>query len=285
MTDKPHVIDVSTAQFEAEVLQKSLQTPVLVDLWATGCGPCKTLGPILEKLAAAYNGAFILAKIDVDREPQVAAAFQVRSVPSVFLIKDGQVVDGFQGALPESQVRELLLQHGIAPAADAPVKPEDAPMLDPHEEVMHLRKSVEAEPDQAEIKLDLALALLKTGAAAEAEKLLDALPANLATDDRSVRAHARLQFIRLTQDAPAPEVLEAAIASNPDDLRARHLLGALRLVAGRDEQALEQFYEMLRRNRDFEDGLPRKTLIDAFRVIENEDLVGQYRRKMSALLF
>ncbi|RYZ74529.1 MAG: thioredoxin [Lysobacteraceae bacterium] len=287
MSELPHVFDATTETFEAEVLQKSMQTPVLVDFWATWCGPCKTLGPILEKLAGEYHGSFQLAKVDVDKEQEIAAAFQIRSVPTVFLVKGGQIVDGFPGAVPEGQLREFLKQHGIEPgipAAEEPVAEEAAP-LDPHAQVMSLRKAIEAEPDKAELQLDLALALLKTGAAHEAEGLLDALPANLATDDRAVRGRARLQFAALLKDAPPVEVLEAAIAANPDDLRARHLLGAQRLVGGQAEAALEQFMEMLRRNRGYEDGLPKKVLIDAFRVVEDEDLVGQYRRKMSSLLF
>ncbi|RZA27694.1 MAG: tetratricopeptide repeat protein, partial [Lysobacteraceae bacterium] len=213
--------------------------------------------------------------------------FQIRSVPTVFLVKGGQIVDGFPGAVPEGQLREFLKQHGIEPgipAAEEPVAEETA-TLDPHAQVMALRKAIEAEPEKAELQLDLALALLKTGAAHEAEALLDALPANLATDDRAVRGRARLQFAGLLKDAPPVEVLEAAIAANPDDLRARHLLGAQRLVGGQAEAALEQFMEMLRRNRAYEDGLPKKVLIDAFRVVEDEDLVGQYRRRMSSLLF
>ncbi len=287
MSNPTHVFDATTATFEAEVLQQSLQTPVLVDFWATWCGPCKTLGPILEKLAGEYNGSFRLAKVDVDKEQEIAAAFQIRSVPTVFLVKGGQIVDGFPGAVPEGQLRELLKKHGIEPgqaANDGPAAGEAAP-LDPHAEVVALRKAIEAEPEKAELKLDLALALLKTGAASEAETLLDALPANLASDDRSVRARARLGFVLLSKDAPPVEVLEAAIAANPDDLRARHLLGVQRLVGGKAEAGLEQFLEMLRRDRGYEEGLPKKTLIDAFRVVEDANLVGQYRRKMSSLLF
>ncbi|HYM87207.1 MAG TPA: thioredoxin [Pseudoxanthomonas sp.] len=287
MSDQAHVFDATTATFEAEVLLKSMQTPVLVDFWATWCGPCKTLGPILEKLAGEYNGSFQLAKVDVDKEQEIAAAFQIRSVPTVFLVKGGQIVDGFPGAVPESQLRELLKKHGIEPgqaANDEPVAEEIAP-LDPHAAVMGLRKAIETEPEKSELKLDLALALLKTGTAGEAETLLDALPANLATDDRAVRARSRLGFMTLLKDAPPAEVLEAAIAANPDDLRARHLLGAQQLLGGKPQEGLEQFLEMLRRDRGYEGGLPKKTLIDAFRVADDENLVGQYRRKMSSLLF
>ena len=287
MTDALHVFDATSAGFEADVLQKSLQTPVLVDFWAEWCGPCKSLGPILEKLAGEYNGAFLLAKVDVDKEQELAAAFQIRSIPTVILVKDGQPVDGFPGALPEGQLREFLQHHGIEPAAAAPEAPataEEAVPADPHAEVMRLRKAVEAEPDKAELKLDLALALLHTGGAHEAEQLIDALPANLAHDDRAVRARARLGFAALLKDAPPPEVLDAAIAADPDDLRARHLLGVHRIVAGQSAAGLEQFIEMLRRNRSYEDGLPRKVLIDAFRIVEDEDLVGRYRRLMSSLL-
>jgi len=286
-SDHAHVFDATAENFEADVLKASLQTPVLVDFWATWCGPCKQLGPILEKLAAEYNGAFRLAKVDVDKEQQLGAAFQIRSIPTVMLVKDGQLVDGFPGALPEGQLREFLKHHGIEPA-EAPVEtPEEtvteAP-LDPHAEVLRLRKAVEAAPDQDGLKLDLALALLATGHAHEAEQLLDALPANLATDDRAVKARARLGFAALLQDAPPPQVLEAAIAANPDDLRARHLLGVQQIVSGQAEAGLEQFLEMLRRNRGFDDGLPKRSLIDAFRILEDEDLVGRYRRRMASVL-
>ncbi|MGE8225253.1 MAG: thioredoxin [Stenotrophomonas sp.] len=286
MSDLPHVFEATTETFETEVLQKSSQTPVLVDFWATWCGPCKSLAPILEKLAGEYNGAFELAKVDVDKEQQIAAAFQIRSVPTVFLIKDGQIVDGFPGAMPEGQLREFLTQHGVVPAEAAAVEAEvEALPLDPQAEVAALREAISAEPDKAELKLDLALALLKIGATSEAGPLLDGLPANLATDDRAIRARARLDFAAALQDAPAADVVAARVQTDGNDLEARYLLGIHHLLAGEDEGALEQFIEMLRIDRGFRDSLPKKALIDAFRVIEDEDLVGRYRRKMSSLLF
>lgn len=281
----PHVIDATAARFEADVIQRSLQTPVLIDFWAGWCQPCKVLGPILEKLAAEYYGAFVLAKIDVEAEQELAAAFRIQSIPTVVLVKDGQLADGFQGALPEGQLREFLKAHGIEPAAAAePETPEAAPTLDPLAEVARLREASANEPENAELKLQLALALSQVGEAREAEALLDALPANLSTDDRAVRARARLGFAALLKDAPPAAALEAAVAADPNDLNARHLLGVHRLVAGDTEAGLEEFLEMLRRDRGFREGLARKSLIDAFNTLEDEDLVGRYRRKMASLL-
>lgn len=283
---KPHVFDATTERFQQDVLEKSLQVPVLIDFWADWCQPCKTLGPILEKLAGEYHGAFVLAKVDVEAEQQLGAAFQIRSIPTVYLMKDGQLVDGFAEALPEGAVREFLRHHGIEPgaAAEEPAPAEAAP-VDPHAEVVRLRRESAEQPDKPELKLDLALALLATGAEAESEQLLDALPANLATDDRSVRARAKLGFLKVVREAPPAATLEAALAAAPEDSQARYLLGARLIAAGQDQAGLDQLIELLRRDRGFQDGLPRKALIDAFRVVADEDLVGTYRRKMSALLF
>jgi len=287
MTTDNFVFDAALASFEQDVILKSKEVPVLVDFWAEWCGPCKALGPILEKLASEFNGGFLLAKVDVDKEQQLAGYFQVKSIPTVMLLKDGQIVDGFPGALPENQLREFLKHHGVEAREALPEPAEEmAPKaIDPELEVANLRAAIHAEPDKDELKLDLMLALLKTGGFAEAEKILDSLPANLAIDDRAIKAKARLGFAAIVKDAPPASILEQAIASDPGDCRARHYLGVRYLLEDKSEAGLEQFLEMLKRDKGFEDGLPRKTLIDAFRIIEDGDLVGQYRRKMASLLF
>jgi putative thioredoxin len=283
------VFDATLADFEQAVILRSSQVPVLVDFWAAWCGPCKALGPILEKLAAEFNGGFVLAKVDVDAEQQLAGYFQIKSIPTVMLLKDGQIADGFPGALPEAQLREFLSHHGIVPLASAEPEPaapaEPAPAADPHAEVVRLRAAVHAAPEQDEPKLDLALALLATGGTSEAETLLDALPANLASDERAVRARAHLGFAAQLRDAPPREPLLAAIAADPADLRARHLLGVRLLVEGDTTGALDQFLEILRRDRGWQDQQAKRSLIDAFRLVDDADLVGSYRRRMASLVF
>lgn len=282
----PHVFDAHLEGFEQSVLHKSKEVPVLVDFWATWCGPCKTLGPVLEKLAAEFNGGFLLAKVDVDQEQQLAGYFQIKSIPTVMLVKDGQIVDGFPGALPEGQLREFLGHHGVlAKEAVADVVATESAPLDPLAEVARLRTAIADAPDTAELKLDLALALLATGDMVESESLLDQLPANLAQDDRALRGRARLGFAAQLKGAPSLAALQSAVAVDANDRSAQHLLGVRQIVEGDVEAGLATFIELLRQDRNWSDGLPRKALIDAFRIIDDEDLVSRYRRKMASLLF
>lgn len=278
-----HVFDVTTEGFQTDVLEKSLTTPVLLDFWAEWCGPCKQFGPLLEKLAAEYNGAFVLAKVDVDAQQQLAGYFQIRSVPTVMLVKEGQVVDGFPGVIPDGQLRQFLAQHGIEPGQ--PAEPEEAAPPTPAEEVARLRAESAARPDDDSLRLDLALALARNGDTAEASQLLDALPANLGTDERARNAGVLIANAAALQDAPARAELERRIAADPADLTARHLLGLRLLGDGEVEAALEQFFEMLRRDRNFEDGLPQRALTQAFDVITDAELVARYRRQMALMMF
>lgn len=285
-TRSEHVFDATTAGFETDVIQASLETPVLVDLWAEWCGPCKSLGPILEKLAGEYNGAFRLAKIDVDAEQELAGMFGVRSIPTVILISGGQVVDGFAGALPEGQIREFLIKHGVAPAeavVEAPAEvaaPETAA-----DAINRLQQAIAAEPDRAELKLDLALALMRAGQVKPAQAELDALPANLATDARAVRLAKQLELASALDGAPSMAELRERVQTDDTDWEARDLLGVRLLIEGDAAEGLDQFLDILRRQRDWQDGQAKKRLLAAFATLEDAALVSAYRRKMASLVF
>ena len=281
------VFDAKLESFEQDVINTSKETPVLVDFWAEWCVPCKQIGPLLEKLALEFNGGFLLAKVDVDKEQQLADYFQIKSIPTLMLLKDGKIVDGFSAALPEAQLREFLTHHQIMAKpqlAEMPANVAETEAADPHLEVVRLRHAMAEAPDDDALKLELGLALAATQTYAEALALFDALPANLAMDDRVAKARARIDLAERVKDAPPVEVLAAAIASKPEDFEAHRLLGLQYLVRGQAEAGLAQLLELFRLNRDYQDGLPRKLLIEAFNTVDDEDLVRQYRRKMASLL-
>jgi putative thioredoxin len=286
MSDSPQVFDATEANFETEVIQASLTTPVLVDFWAAWCGPCKQLAPVLEKIVAGYAGTLKLAKVDTDAQQQLAAIFGIRSLPTVVLVKDGQMVDGFMGALPEGQVREFLARHLATPAEEAtPAVPPAAVAEKPEAAVARLRNEIAAAPDQPELKLDLALALMQSGQADAAQAELDALPANLAEDARAKRLRNQLDFARVLKDAPDMAALRARLAANANDHAARDLLGVRLLLDGHAAAGLDEFLQILKTQRDWNDGAAKKRLIAAFSVLDDEELVGSYRRRMASLLF
>lgn len=285
----PNIFEAGQANFETDVLQASLQTPVLVDFWATWCGPCKTLGPILEKLADEYAGAFRLAKVDCDKEQQLAGMFGVRSIPTVVLIQGGQIVDAFSGALPESQVREFLAKHQVQPAAriEAPVQDDEvaAPAETPEAAVTRLQQALAADPDNAALKLDLALAKSRVGDFGQAQAVLDGLPLDLAEDDRAKALAAMLAMHQSLQGIPAETELLARVERDPRDFAARDGLGVRQLLGGDPAAAMDQWLSILAADRGWNDGLARKRLLDAFRIVHDEALVSATRRRMSSLLF
>ncbi|HEY6940928.1 thioredoxin [Dokdonella sp.] len=281
----PHVFDATEANFQSEVLDASFDQPILVDLWATWCGPCKVLGPLLEKVVGEFNGAIRLAKIDCDKEQALAASFGVRSIPTVVLIREGQLVDAFTGALPEGAIREFLARH-VQPGEAAPEQA--APPLrqeTPEQAIARLQQAIAADPDKAELKLELAVAQMQAGNALAAEAELDTLPANLAGDDRAKRLRGQLDFARSLEGAPDATELRARIERDPGDHAARDLLGVRLLIDGDAASALDQFLAILAADRNWNEGQAKKRLIAAFNVLDDADLVGDYRRRMSSLLF
>jgi putative thioredoxin len=280
-----HVFDVQATTFEADVLQASLTTPVLVDFWASWCEPCKTLGPMLEKLAAEYNGAFRLGKVDVDQQQELAGMFGIRSIPTVMLVKDGQVLDGFAGALPEGQLREFLSRHlqPLDAAAEATDEPADTETAE--QAIARLQQSIAQEPDKAELKLELAMALLRAGNVKAAEAELAALPANLATDARALRLRSQLDLAEAMQDAPTLAALQQRVQIDGNDWEARDLLGVRLLLEGDAPAGMDQFLTILQHARTWNDGQAKKRLLAAFATLDDGELVGRYRRKMASLLF
>ncbi len=258
--------DVVTADFVTAVVERSKTTPVLVDFWATWCAPCRALGPILEKLATEYAGGFLLAKVDTDKEQALAAEFKIRSIPTVMLFKDGKVVTGFQGALPEGQIRKFLTQHGVESGA-APVIELSS---DPAQRVEQLRALSAASPERDSLKLELALAVLAVGSYEDASHLLDALPTAVFTDPKAVRARARVSLLRRAADEGVHPVVATGIRE---------------VLDGDRSAGLSQLLEQLREEKHDEDSAARAALVDALQLMDDEAEVRDWRRRMASVLF
>jgi len=260
---------VATAQnFMAEVVEASSAVPVLVDFWAPWCGPCKSLMPLLDRLADDYGGRFILAKVNTEEEQQLATHFQVRSIPMVLLIHRGEVVDQFVGALPESEIRTFLDRH-VAQADDGPV-PEGAGATGP------------STPERPEA---LASRLLDQRDAEGAAAAIEALAADTAEHPLLGPLRARLAFVQLANANPDTAALREALERDPKNSAARHALAAHYALVWNFDAALAQWLELMQRDRKFGDEAGRRHLLMAFDVLGDQDpLVTQYRRKMASLL-
>lgn len=286
MNESPYILEVNQHNF-ASVVEASQQIPVLVDFWADWCQPCQQLTPLLTKLAQEYRGGFILAKVNADAEQGLAAHFRVRSLPTVMVIWQGQIVEQLVGLQPESAYRQIIDQYGgAAPGTALQEQMEALWQRGHHQQVIELlHEGLKQEPDSVELKVTLAEKLLQLDQGEEARQLLQSLPEEERNRQPASGLLARLQFADLAQGAPDRAALEANVQADPTDSTARRQLAARCVLAGNYETALEQFMEILRRDPQFEEEAGRKGLIAIFEILGNEDpLVITYRRRMFSLL-
>jgi len=277
-----------------------MQQPVLVDFWAPWCGPCKAIGPILEKLETEYGGGFKLAKINSDEEQQLSGAFGIRSIPTVVLLKDGQPVDGFMGALPEGKVREFLDKHVTALEAaddeDLPAAEEPAAPLDAAGQLEQLQHAVATDPANDGARFDYVKALLLAGRTADAQRAYEPFAAKAAGDRRVYALQQWLGAIQAAQGADAA-ALEARIAANRRDFEARYAKAQLLLAGQQFTAAMDELLEILMRDKAWNEDLARKTYIAVLDLIEppkpkvadgqippDDPTVASYRRRLSSVV-
>lgn len=286
--------DVTEADFMAEVVEASMKVPVIVDFWAPWCGPCKTLGPMLEAAVTKAKGAVQMAKVNVDEAQSIAGQLRVQSIPTVYAFWQGQPIDGFQGAVPESEIQAFVERVVAAGGGDASGGLDEA--LEAAEEMLEQGAAVDAaqtfsailgeEPTNAKAYSGLVRSHIALDDLEQAEAILNGAPAEISKAPELEAAFAQLELAKQAAGAGPLDDLRAAVAANPDDMQARLDLAQAIYAAGDAEGAVDELLEMFRRDREWNDGAAKTQMFTIFDALKpNDPVVLNGRRKLSSMIF
>ena len=283
--------DTSEATFVADVVDASREVPVIVDFWAPWCGPCKTLGPMLEKAVAEAKGKVRMVKVNVDENQQIAAQLRIQSIPTVYAFFQGQPVDGFQGAVPQSEIKAFVDRltglAGDGGLGEAVAAAEEMLAQGAAADAAQVFGSIlQEDPEHAGAYGGLVRAFLAAGQEERAEALLDQVPDKIAAAPEVEAARAQLLLLRQAATAGPVAELQAKVDADPDDHQARFDLANALQAAGEVQGAVDQLLELFRRDRDWNDGAAKTQLFTIFDALKPQDpIVLQGRRKLSSMIF